>query len=68
MARPKGRTKIARVTINLDEWAYADLVTIARRSDTPVAQVARQAVVEFLRRERQSIGQGELPLGRRWEE
>lgn len=68
MARPKGRTKTERVTINLDEGAYTDLVTVARRTDTPVAQVARRAVVEFLRREEESIGQSELPLRHRLEE
>lgn len=64
MARPKGKTKIARVTVNLDERAYAVLLAVAVRDDAPVAQVARRAVVDFLSREEPLIGQGTLPLVR----
>ena len=62
MARPRGRTKTARVTINLDQHAYATLLAVAARDDAPVAQVARKAVVSFLQREEPFIGQGMLPL------
>lgn len=64
MARPKGRTKTARVTINLDERAYALLLALAERDDAPVAQVARKAVVDFLNRAEPTISQGSLPLVR----
>jgi hypothetical protein len=64
MARPKGRTKTARVTINLDERAYALLLALAERNDAPVAQVARKAVVDFLNRVEPTIDQGSLPLVR----
>lgn len=64
MARPKGRTKTARVTINLDERAYALLLALADRDDAPVAQVARKAVVDFLSRMEPNIDQGSLPLVR----
>lgn len=62
MARPKGRTKTSRVTINLDERAYSALRAFAERDDAPVAQVARRAVVDFLRREEPSMDQQMLPL------
>ena len=65
MTRPKGRTKTERVTINLDERAYAALLAVAAREDAPVAQVARRAVVDFLQREDRSIDQETLPLFRR---
>jgi len=64
MVRPKGRTKTARVTINLDERAYALLLALADRDDAPVAQVARKAVVDFLNRMEPNIDQGSLPLVR----
>lgn len=64
MARPKGRTKTARVTVNLDERAYALLLALAERDDAPVAQVARKAVVDFLNRVEPTINQGSLPLVR----
>lgn len=62
MVRPRGRTKTARVTINLDERAYATLVGIAGREDVPVGQVARRAVMNYLARLEPSLMQPELPL------
>ena len=62
MARPKGKQKTARVTINLDPHSYSVLVTVAKRNEAPVAQMARKAVVDFLRQEEPSIDQGVLPL------
>jgi hypothetical protein len=64
MARPRGRIKTARVTVNLDGWAYAALLTIADREDAPVAQVARRAVMDFLARQEPSLKQTALPLVR----
>lgn len=64
MARPKGRNKTARVTVNLDEHAYAVLLAIAQREDVPVAQIARKAVVDLIQREEPTIDQGTLPLVR----
>lgn len=64
MARPKGKIKIARVTINLDEHAYAVLLALAAREDAPVAQIARKAVVDLIQREESSLDQGTLPLVR----
>ena len=50
------------MTVNLDESAYEALLAIAKRQDVPVAQVARNAVVAFLRREEPSFGQRVLQL------
>ena len=62
MARPRGRTKTARLTVNLDDRAYAALLAVANREDMPVAQVARRAIADFLSREEPSFGQPSLPL------
>lgn len=62
MGRPRGRTKTARVTVNLDDRAYAVLATIAGRDDVPVGQVARRAVMEYLTREEPTLSQATLPL------
>ena len=62
MARPKGRTKTARVTVNLDDRAYSTLLAIAKHEDAPVAQVARRAIMDFLAREEESLTQLSLPL------
>lgn len=62
MARPRGRTKTARVTVNLDDRAYAVLLAIAGREDAPVGQIARRAVMDYLARQEPSLGQAVLPL------
>ena len=62
MARPRGRTKTARLTVNLDDRAYSALCVVAGQQDVPIAQVARRAIVDFLMREAPSFGQGSLPL------
>ena len=62
MARPRGRTKTARLTVNLDDHAYSALRVVAGREDIPVSQVARRAIVDFLTREEPSFGQRGLPL------
>ena len=65
MARPRGRTKTARLTINLDQDAYNALIALADREDVPVAQLARRAVSDFLGREDNiSPDQAQLPLVR----
>jgi hypothetical protein len=64
MARPRGRIKTARVTVNLDDRAYAVLLTLAEREDVPVGQVARRAVMDYLAREEPSLKQRALPLMR----
>jgi len=55
MARPRGRLKNARITVNLDESAYMALLAFAQRRDLPVAQIARVAVLDYLRREEPSM-------------
>ena len=62
MARPRGRIKTARVTINLDDRAYAVLLGIANGEDVPVGQVARRAVMDYLARQEPSLKQSTLPL------
>lgn len=62
MARPRGRIKTNRLTVNLDDRAYAVLLTIADREDVPVGQVARRAVVDYLKREEPALHQTALPL------
>ena len=64
MPRPRGRIKTARVTVNLDDRAYAVLATIAGREDVPVGQVARRALMDYLAREEPSLQQTVLPLVR----
>lgn len=64
MARPKGKTKTARLTVNLDEHAYSVLLSIAMRDDVPLAQVVRRAVADLVQREEARIQQGTLPLVR----
>lgn len=63
MARPRGRIKTARVTVNLEHQAYSALQTIADHEDAPVAQVARRAIMDFLAREDARLRQPALPLG-----
>lgn len=62
MARPRGRTKTERVTVNLDDRVYSALRVLAGREDMPISQVARKAIVDYLLREEPSFGQPELQL------
>ena len=62
MARPRGRIKTARLTVNLDDRAYSALRVVAGREDMPISQVARRAIVDFLTREEPSFGQPDLSL------
>ena len=64
MPRPRGRTKTARVTVNLDDRAYAVLLAIAGSEDVPVGQVARRAVMNYIARQEPSLQQPALPLVR----
>ena len=48
MARPRGRTKTARLTVNLEPREYASLLALARREDVPLAWLIRRAVNVFL--------------------
>ena len=52
MARPRGRTKPARLTVNLDRPTYASLVELAKREDVSVSWVVRRAIETLLARDR----------------
>lgn len=52
MARPRGRTKPARLTVNLDRPTYRSLVELARREDVSVSWVVRRAIEGLLTRDR----------------
>ena len=65
MARPRGRSKTARLTVNLEPQEHALLLAIARQGDVPVAWLLRRAVTEFLAAHGSASVQPELPLERR---
>ena len=44
MARPRGRTKPARLTGNLDRPTYTALIKVAKREDDSVPWVVRRAI------------------------
>ena len=48
MARPRGRSKPARLTVNLEEPTYASLVRVAKREDVSVSWVVRRAIKALL--------------------
>ena len=52
MARPRGRTKPARLTVNLDRPTYASLVEVAEREDVSVSWVVRRAIEALPARDR----------------
>lgn len=52
MARPRGRSKPARLTVNLDQPTYVSLVELARREDVSVSWVVRRAIETLLARDR----------------
>jgi predicted transcriptional regulator len=52
MARPRGRTKPARLTVNLDRPTYRSVVELARREDVSVSWVVRRAIEGLLARDR----------------
>lgn len=52
-----------RITINLDDTEYAELRTIAAKSDRSLAWLGRRAITELLVRERKTVGsQGALSM------
>lgn len=64
MARPRGRTKTARLTVNLDDQAYTTLCAMARSEDVSVAWIVRRAVNDLITAYAASTAQPELPLPR----
>ena len=48
MPRPRGRTKPARLTVNLDRPTYTSLVEVAKREDVSVSWVVRRAIAALL--------------------
>ena len=48
MARPRGRTKPARLTVNLDRPTYCALNELAQREDVSVSWVIRRAIEALL--------------------
>lgn len=52
MGRPKGRTKPARLTVNLDRLTYLSVLELARREDVSVSWVVRRAIETLLARDR----------------
>ena len=50
MARLRGHTKPARVTVNLDRPTYASLVKVAKREDVSVSWLVRRAIEALLAR------------------
>jgi hypothetical protein len=48
MGRPRGRTKTARLTVNLEPREYDALRTLAREQDVPIAWLIRRSVKAFL--------------------
>ena len=52
MARLRGRTKPARLTVNLDRPPYLALVELAKREDVSVSWVVRRAIERLLARDR----------------
>jgi len=65
MPRPRGRSKTARLTVNLEPQEYAALQSFAHREDVAVAWLIRRAVTEFLASHPEAQVQAELPLERR---
>ena len=48
MARPRGRTKTARLTVNLEPREYETLRALAREQDVPLSWLIRRMVSAFL--------------------
>lgn len=48
MARPRGRTKTARISVSFEPQVYGALVGLARHQDVPVAQIIRRAVAKMV--------------------
>lgn len=54
MARPRGRTKPARLTVNLDRATHRALIELAQREDVSVSWVVRRAIEVLLTQERET--------------
>lgn len=64
MGRPRNARKSARLSVTLDDRAYADLCALARQAEVSVAWMVRRAVIEMIARHQGDITP-ELPLRRR---
>lgn len=64
MARPRGRQKTVRLTVNLDQQAYGALLAIAQRQDAPLAWVVRRAVINLISQETGNVDEPQLALKR----
>ncbi|MCY4548805.1 MAG: ribbon-helix-helix protein, CopG family [Defluviicoccus sp.] len=69
MARPKGRTKPARLTVNLDRATYCALNELAQREDVSVSWVIRRAIEALLSQDRATgigptVGASKLQINR----
>jgi hypothetical protein len=62
MARPKGRTRNARISVSFDDGDYATLRAIAHDRDVSVAWMVRQAVHGLLEQEKTKGINLELPF------
>lgn len=64
MARPRGKHRTARVTVNLEQQVYGALLSIAAENDAPLAWVVRRAILDLIEKEAPRINQPSLPLMR----
>jgi hypothetical protein len=48
MGRPRGRKKVARITVNLEAREHAALVALAQAEDLPLAWLIRRAVANMI--------------------
>ena len=65
MARPRGRTKTARISVNLSPQEYACLVAMASQEEVPVGWIARRAIADLIsKRGMDAPSQMGLPLSR----
>lgn len=69
MARPRGRTKPARLTVNLDRATYRALNELAQREDVSVSWVIRRAIEALLTQDRATgigptVGASKLQIDR----
>jgi len=62
MPRPRGRSKTARLTVNLEPREYAMLLALARTEDVPLAWLIRRAITELIAAHAPDQMQPELPI------
>ena len=65
MARPRGRSKTARLTVNLEPQEHAALIVLARQEDVPLAWIVRRAVTDLIAALPLDETQSEIPKARR---